>query len=70
VGQHSWTQPIEDPAHIGIASPLLGHRTAAAAELHYNQARTVEAAARFQRALLALRDGDRIAPPRGSEESA
>lgn len=59
---------IEDPAHIGIASPLLGHRNAGTAELHYNQARTVEAAARFQRALLELRDAGGAAPPHGGSE--
>jgi 3',5'-cyclic AMP phosphodiesterase CpdA len=34
---------IEDPAHIGIASRLLGHRTRSTTERYYNQARGVEA---------------------------
>jgi hypothetical protein len=61
---------LEDPAHVGIAARLLGHRSPATTERHYNQASAVEAAARFQRALLELRGSGVAPPPRGSEEAA
>ena len=60
---------IEDPAHVGMAPRLLGHRSAVTTERHYNQAQAVEAAARFQRVLLGLR-GNGVAPPRDAEEPA
>jgi integrase/recombinase XerD len=46
---------IDDPAHIGIASHLLGHRTGSTTERHYNQARGVEASRLMQNHLLTLR---------------
>jgi integrase len=46
---------IDDPAHIGIASRLLGHRTRSTTERYYNQARGVEAGRLLQNYLLALR---------------
>jgi integrase/recombinase XerD len=46
---------IHDPAHIGIASPLLGHRTETTTERFYNQARSVEASRLMQKFLLARR---------------
>ena len=48
---------IEDPAHVGIASRLLGHRTASTTERYYNQARSVEASRLMQKSLLARRKG-------------
>ena len=49
------TIAIEDPEHIGIASPLLGHLTPATTEKYYNQARGIEAVRRLQQVVLALR---------------
>jgi integrase/recombinase XerD len=46
---------IDDPAHVGIASRLLGHRTYSTTERHYNQARAVEACRLLQGSLLSLR---------------
>lgn len=48
---------IEDPAHVGIASRLLGHRTGSTTERHYNQACSIEASRLMQNHLLALRKG-------------
>jgi integrase/recombinase XerD len=48
---------IDDPAHVGIASRLLGHRTGLTTERHYNQARSVEASRLMQKSLLARRNG-------------
>jgi integrase len=48
---------IGDPAHIGVASRLLGHRTGSTTERYYNQARNVEASRLMQNHLLALRKG-------------
>jgi integrase len=47
---------IDDPAHIGIASRLLGHRTGSTAERYYNQACSVEASRLMQEFLLARRN--------------
>jgi integrase/recombinase XerD len=46
---------IDDPAHVGIASRLLGHRTGSTTERYYNQARGVEASRLMQNYLLTLR---------------
>ncbi len=46
---------IEDPIHIGIAAQILGHRSLATTERHYNQARSAEAACRWQSTLARLR---------------
>jgi len=48
---------IDDPRHIGIATPLLGHRSASTTEKYYNQASAVEASRTMQTFLLALRRG-------------
>jgi integrase len=48
---------IEDPAHVGIAFRLLGHRTGSTTQRHYNQARSIEASRQMQKHLLALRKG-------------
>ena len=50
---------IDAPAHIGIVSHLLGHRTGSTAERYYNQARGVEASRPMQDYLLALRHDSR-----------
>jgi len=49
---------IDDPAHIGIAARLLGHRTGSTTERYYNQARGVEAS-RLMKDLLTLRHDNR-----------
>jgi integrase/recombinase XerD len=54
---------IDDPAHVGIASRLLGHHTRATTERHYNQARSVEASRLMQESLLARRNGGLNAGP-------
>jgi integrase len=47
---------IDDPAHIGIASRLLGHTNTSTTERYYNQAHNVEASRLMQKSLLARRD--------------
>ena len=39
---------IDDPRHVGIAAPLLGHRSALTTERYYNQASGIEAARLLQ----------------------
>ena len=46
---------IDDPAHVRMAAPLLGHRTLTSTERHYNHARQREAASHWQDCVLALR---------------
>jgi integrase/recombinase XerD len=46
---------IEDPTHVRIASQLLGHRSSATTERHYNQARAIEASRQVQAFLVSLR---------------
>ena len=48
---------IDDPAHVRIASQILGHRSAATTERYYNQAQAIEAARRYQDFLVTLRTG-------------
>jgi integrase len=48
---------IEDPAHVRIASQILGHRSSATTERYYNQAQAIDAARRYQHFLVALRNG-------------
>jgi integrase/recombinase XerD len=48
---------VDDPAHVGIASRLLGHRTRSTTERYYNQARSVEASRLMQKSFLARRNG-------------
>ncbi len=50
---------IEDPEHVYFAARLLGHRSIATTERHYNQAQALEAARRWQSCLLDLRRGSR-----------
>ena len=47
-----------DPKNVGIAAPLLGHRSFATTERYYLQARMGEASRRLQHALLGLRRRD------------
>ncbi len=49
---------IEAPDHVGIIMPVLGHARATTGERYYNQARSLEAARRFQ----AVIDGFRNEP--------
>jgi integrase/recombinase XerD len=49
---------IDDPAHIRIASRLLGHRTGSTTERYCNQARSVEASRLMQESLLVRRRDD------------
>ena len=37
------TLAIEDPEHVRVAAPLLGHRTFATTEKYYQQAKSLEA---------------------------
>ena len=48
---------VEDPAHVRIASQLLGHRSTSTTERYYNQAQAIDAARRYQDFLVALRNG-------------
>ena len=59
---------IDDPAHIGIASRLLGHRGSRTAELFYNQARGIEASRQMQAFLLSLRRRT-VKPDESTEET-
>jgi integrase len=47
------TLAIADPEHVRIAAPLLGHRTFATTERHYQQAKTLEAHRAYVNALFA-----------------
>jgi len=49
------TQAIMDPKHVGITAPLLGHATFSTTERYYLQARLIEASARYQGRISALR---------------
>ena len=46
---------IEDPEHVRIIGPLLGHAWHSTNEKHYNQAQSVEAGRVYQDSLVALR---------------
>ena len=48
---------IDDPDHVRVALPLLGHRAISTTERYYNQARNVEASRLMQKVLLSLRRG-------------
>ena len=51
------TIAIEAPQHVRIAAQLLGHRSGATTERHYNQAQALEAARLAQGFILSLRRG-------------
>ena len=50
---------IRDPEHVGIASPMLAHRTHTTGARHYNLARQHEAARQWQQHVLKLRKAAR-----------
>ncbi len=41
------TMAVEDPEHVRLAAPLLGHRTTATTERHYQQAQSLDAHRRY-----------------------
>ena len=47
---------IDDPAHVRMTARILGHASMSAAERHYNQATSIEAARRMQAVLEGLRN--------------
>ena len=49
------TIAIEDPEHVRVAAMVLGHRTFATTQRHYNLARTLDAARVYQQALATRR---------------
>jgi site-specific recombinase XerD len=59
---------IEDPAHVRIASQILGHRSVATTERYYNQAQTIDAARQYQDFVVGLRNGRMTEDP-GLKES-
>jgi integrase/recombinase XerD len=58
------TLAYADPKHVGIAAPLLGHRSFATTERYYLRARMAEASRRLQQDLLRIRCGGRSRLPR------
>jgi hypothetical protein len=59
---------IDDPRHVGIAAPLLGHRSASTTEKYYNQAGSIEAARLMQNFPLSLRHSEPTPEEAGSQE--
>ena len=55
------TMAIEDPAHVGLASVLLGHASTTTTDRHYQQASSLSASRHHQTALTELRQ--RLRPP-------
>jgi site-specific recombinase XerD len=55
---------IRDPAHVGIAQPLLGHTDYRMTQQYYNLGRALDAAKRYQSSLASIRTESR-AEPRG-----
>ena len=51
------TLAIEDPAHVRVAAPLLGHRTFTTTEKYYQQAKSLEAHRGYLRALFENKRG-------------
>ncbi|MDU8943891.1 tyrosine-type recombinase/integrase [Ovoidimarina sediminis] len=58
---------VEDPKHIGIAPPILGHTDPRTTEQHYIQAQQIDAGRKLQASLRALR---RKHPPRQDRSTA
>ena len=56
------TVAIDDPEHIGIAAPLLGHTDPRTTEKHYIQANALVAGRRLRKSVDALRK--KLAPRR------
>ena len=53
---------IKDPTHVGIIKNILGHKTLAVSEKHYNQAGSVHAARRMRNLILGMRSADHSSP--------
>ena len=51
------TMAVEDPDHVRLAAPLLGHRSPSPTERHYQQAKSLDAHRRFLSVI--KRRGDR-----------
>jgi len=49
------TMAIEDPAHVGLASPLLGHASTTTTDRHYRQANSIAAGRQLAAAVAAKR---------------
>lgn len=60
---------LNDPKHIGIAAPILGHTDPRTTEKHYIQANQIVAGRRLRSSVDALRDQLRPRPPRHPKES-
>jgi integrase len=58
---------IEDPAHVRIASQILGHRSPVSTERYYNQAQTIDAARLYQDFPIQLRNSKMIEDPEPAE---
>ena len=52
------TIALDRPEQVRLAAPLLGHRSFATTERHYNLARTAEAATAWHDLLASIADGD------------
>jgi len=61
------TMAVEDPAHVGLASVLLGHANTNTTDRHYQQASSLSASRHHQTALAALRE--RLRPPTALPET-
>ena len=53
----------EDPEHVNVIKPLLGHSSLQSSEKHYIYAQSLAASRRFQEFVLALRRQGRDASP-------
>jgi integrase/recombinase XerD len=58
---------IEDPAHVRVASQILGHSSVITTERYYNQAQAIEAARQYQGFLIGLRSGRMVDDPEPTE---
>jgi integrase len=50
---------IEDPDHVGVIPAVLAHASHRTSEKHYNQARALDAARRYQKVIRKLREQER-----------
>jgi integrase len=53
---------INDPEHVGIAQPLLGHADYRTTQRTYNLGRALDAARRHQLVMQSIRDGSKTSP--------
>jgi integrase/recombinase XerD len=51
------TIAVEDPEHVGMIMPILGHSSLKVSEKHYNQAKSLESSRKYLSILEALRKG-------------